>query len=216
MDVTIQCICPPKADGEPRHEQDTITLRDPLHFRDAMALQKDMAMAGSDDDATVGDSLAALTEGYMLAASAAWTLVDAKGKPIEADTDRHPRLAAVATSTVAMDVSAAAEELYNPSGAAPFSGEGLDVVRTWPTEPSTSAPTGSPRKPRKPSRPSSTSTTPTDGIATITPSPAGDSRSSRNGTSVRPARASRCASRTPRCETSRRRWARWPPLRLRG
>ena len=183
MDVTIPCICPPTADGQPRHEQDTITLRDAFTYREAIALQKDMAMAGSDDDATVGDSLAALTEGYMLRGISAWTLVDAKGKPIEVSITAIKGWL-LSNMAVAMDVSATAEELYNPSVLLPLVARASTSSATGPTDDSTSAPTVLPRKPRKPSRPSSTSTTPTDDTATTSLSPAGGSRSSRNGTSV--------------------------------
>jgi hypothetical protein len=183
MDVTIKCICPPKADGEPRHEQDTITLKDRFSFHEVVALQKDMQMAGSDDEATVGDSLAALTEGYIVRGITSWTLVDEKGRALAVNrttiTDRLFSL----NPTVAMDISAAAEELYNPSVLLPLVTRVSKQSDTGQTEPSTSAPTDSPRKPRKPSKPSLTSTTPTDGTETITSSPAGGSRSSQNGTS---------------------------------
>ncbi len=183
MDVTIKCICPPKADGEPRHDQDTITFRDSFTYREAVALQKDMAMAGSDDDATVGDSLAALTEGYMLRGISAWSLVDARGKAIE------PNATAIkgwllSNMTVAMDVSAAAEELYNPQVLLPLVNRVSNSSDTGPTDDSTSAPTVSAKKLRKPSKPSSISTSPTADTETTSPSPAGDSKSSRNGTSV--------------------------------
>ena len=38
--VTIPCPCPPKADGTPRHEQDSVTLRAVIDFPTAVLLQK--------------------------------------------------------------------------------------------------------------------------------------------------------------------------------
>ena len=183
MDVTIECICPPTADGEPRHEQDTITLKERFSFHEVVALQKDMAMAGSDDDATVGDSLAALTEGYIVRGITSWTLVDEKGRALAVNKTTITDRLFFLNPMVAMDVSAVAEELYNPSVLLPLVNRASRQSDTGQTEPSTSAPTDSPRKPRKPSKPSSISTSPTDGTETISASPAGGSRSSQNGTS---------------------------------
>jgi hypothetical protein len=183
MELSIECICPPKADGEPRHEQDTITLKDRFSFHEVVALQKDMQMAGSDDEATVGDSLAALTEGYIVRGITAWTLVDERGKAIVPNRTTITDRLFFLNPAVAMDVSAAAEELYNPSVLLPLVNRASKQSGTGPTESSTSAPTALAKRPRKPSKPSSISTTPTDGTETITPSPAGGSRSSQNGTS---------------------------------
>ena len=130
MDVTIECICPPTADGEPRHEQDTITFKETFSFHEVVALQKDMAMAGSDDDATVGDSLAALTEGYIVRGITSWTVVDARGKAVTPNRAESHRTPAVQHQRGDGRVGCG-RGTVQPVGAAPFSEQGLEAIRYW-------------------------------------------------------------------------------------
>lgn len=83
MDVQIPCPCPPKADGTPRHDSDTVTLRDTLDFRTRLSLRQTIKWAKElNDDLTDGEALAVLTEAYCLQCIDAWSLVDDKGKKL--------------------------------------------------------------------------------------------------------------------------------------
>lgn len=183
MKVTIPCACL-LPEGGPRHTEDELTYADELSYRDAIAAQKDMALSYGDEDegeTTSGDALAVLAEQYVLRGLQAWTLIDVSGAPIE-PTRAAIRGYILSNWQVALVVSEAVEPLYNPQVLLPLVRRAEMSSQRGPTGDSTSARTGSPKRPRKPSRPSSTSSSPTDGIATPTPWPAGDSRSSPSAT----------------------------------
>ena len=89
MKVAIPCPCPPKATGEPRHAEDSVTFRDRLDFRGGMVIRKAITMLKVDDpDSGAAEVLAAMSEHYMLEGIESWTLQDAKGKPVEASKPR--------------------------------------------------------------------------------------------------------------------------------
>lgn len=159
MDVNIACPCPPKADGSPRHEIDTVTLRDTLDFRTRLALRQTMKWAKTaNDDITEGEILAVLTEAYVLQCIDAWTLVDDKGKKVE------PSRAAIRDfldhhDEQAMAVADAADSLYSEVVLLPLLLGSSKSSPSSPTDGSTS-PTNGGTTPRKPSKRSSTATTP--------------------------------------------------------
>jgi hypothetical protein len=178
--ATIDCICPPKADGETRHPGgDTINLRPKLDLRRGLAVRNNvLRMIAEDPDADNMDVLTAMSEAYVLEGIESWTLVDAKGKPIPV-TRTAIRELVMADLAVGAVVSAEADPLY-ADATVPLVLKAFSSSPTSPTEPSTSVTTTSSPRPRKPRKRSSTSTTRTDGIVTITRSPGSDSNSSQS------------------------------------
>jgi hypothetical protein len=179
MNVKVPCTCPPKANGEPRHDQDTITFRDRLDFRGGMVIRKAITMLKVEDpDSGAAEVLAAMSEHYMLEGIAGWTLIDEKGKAVECDKPAIRRFIAEHPDIVMDDLVDEADNLYAEQVLLPLVRRAQTSSQPLPTEPSTSAETGSEETPRKPSRRSSTSTTRTNGITATTSPPAGDSSTS--------------------------------------
>ena len=162
MQVQIDCICPPKADGAPRHDHDTVTLRERLDFRSVTAIRHGISLLERDEGTYVSEVLAVLTEGYVLHGIESWSLVDAKGKPLPLSRQaiRETILADIEVASVVGD---AADEMYGPTVLLPLLQRASRSSQGTPTAPSTSPPTGSSRKPRTPSKQSSTTSSPTDG-----------------------------------------------------
>ncbi len=182
--MEIRCVCPAKPDGSPRHDHDEVVLKDHLDFRSAVSIRNAVSLLKSEDpDASTADVLAALTEGYVLNGVASWSLVDAKGKPVE-PTRTAIREFMEDHLDEALELANEADSMYMESVMLPLIVRGSTSSSTTPTASSTSRPTGSTVKPRKPSPPSSISTTPTDDTETTTASPDGDSRSSRRSKSA--------------------------------
>lgn len=177
--VSIECICPPRADGSPRHPGgDTVTLRERLDFRAALTARNTMIVIKTEDpDAGTAEILAALTETYLLGGIVAWSLVDAKGKPIEPSKPAI-REHLLSRPDIAMVVGDAADELYSQAVLLPLLARAQSSSPPTPTAASTSAVTAPMPLRQRRSRPSSTTTTPTDGTETTSPSPAGASSSS--------------------------------------
>ncbi len=182
----IECICPPRADGAPRHpDGDTVTLRPTLGFREALTVIDAVKVVRTDDEATTPDVLAAMTEFYTLLGIESWTLADAKNKPVPV-TRANIRALLLTRMEAAMVVADEADELY--SGIiVPLVLRTSESSRDTQTEPSTSQPTQTPTSTRpkdgssptrqRRSKPSSTTTTRTGGIVQISPSPESDSNS---------------------------------------
>lgn len=177
MNVTIGCRC-----ASAPHEHDTVTLRETLSPRDAMAISKDISVLRLDDpEASVGDILAVLTEGYILRGVEAWSLIDEAGEPLPVTKTaiRDRILSDLETASTVGDV---ADELYAEAVMLPLLRMASTSSSATPTAPSTSAPTATTSPvadsgssgPRR-SKPSSISTTPTDVTATMSSSPGGDS-----------------------------------------
>ena len=187
MDVTIGCICPPKGDEVRHPEGDTVTLRDRLDFRGAVTVRKAIGLQYNDDpNTTSAETLALLTENYLLFGITGWTVVDEKGKAvppsraaIHAFLDDHQE--------AAMKVGDAADDLYAEQVLLPLLARATASSTSSPdsqTTTSTSAPTDSSRKrPTRSSR-SSTSISPTDGTGTITSLPVGEPNSSQKPASA--------------------------------
>ena len=176
--ITIACRCV----GAP-HEQDTITLRETLSPRDASAISKDIGVVRLEDpDATVGDILATLTEGYILRGIESWSLVDEDGKPLPV-TKANIRDRILSDLEATMNVGDVADELYAEAVMLPLLRQASSSSRPTQTEnsadtpeaDSTSAPTDSGTTLPTPSTPSSTFTTPTADTGMTYGSPAGDS-----------------------------------------
>lgn len=176
--MNIKCVCPPKPDGSPRHDEDEVTLRERLDFRAAVAIRNAVSLLKNEDpDASTADVLATLTEGYLLNGIASWTLVDAKNKPLE-PSRANIRVFLEEHTDEAMDLANEADSMYMESVMLPLIVRGSTSSQPTPTTSSTSRKTGSKVALQKPSRPSSTSTTPTDDTGTTSQSQDGDSSSS--------------------------------------
>lgn len=179
--VVIECICPPKADGSPRHPAgDSVTLRERLDFRAALTARNTMVLVKTEDpDAGTAEILAALTETYLLVGIEAWTIVDAKGKPVEV-TKAAIRERLLSHPDIAMVVGNAADELYSASVILPLVALAQTSSPPTPTDGSTSVPRPSSARRPRPSKPSSITPFPMDATATTSPLPAGASSSSQN------------------------------------
>ncbi len=188
MDVQIECLCPPKADGEPRHPFDTVTLRETLDFRQATAVRNGISFAKLEDpDLGSADIMAILTEGYILNGVEAWTIqgLDDKGRPFAMPvTKPNIRELLLSDPLRAEDIGDAADELYGKAILLPLVKRALASSAPSPTVESTSPTRSGPRKSRTPSKPSSTTTIQTGGTATITSLPGGVSSSSPSSASA--------------------------------
>ena len=187
MSVQIPCLCPPKADGTARHEQDEVTLRETLDFRQATAIRNAIAFAKADDpDISPADLLAILTEGYVLHGVESWTLqgLDDKGRPFNLPVTKPAiREKLLSDPLLAEGIGDAADGLYAEAILLPLLNRALASSPPTPTVESTSARNGR-SKPPKPSKPSSTTTIQTGGTAKITALPGGVSSSSPSSASA--------------------------------
>lgn len=187
MDVPIRCVCPPKADGSPRHEGDTITLRDTLGFvqtqtarNAALLLRADATAAGEGLDPA--EVLAVLTEQYVLQGVSGWTLVGEDGKPIPVTraTLRAHLLENEDADDVRTLIADEADGLYARKVMLPLLQTAASSSQPTPTASSTSPTHGSGTEPRDHSSPSSISTIPTAATAKTSKRRAGGSSSSRS------------------------------------
>jgi hypothetical protein len=184
MDVQIECICPRKADGEPRHAHDKVTLRERLSFRAALTCRNAVAIVKREDpDAGTAEILAVMTEHYVLEGIESWSLVDAKGKPVEVSRPAIRELI-LTNDEAAIAIANEADDLYQPQVLLPLLVRAQASSQPSPTDDSTSARTNSGPKSPKRSKRSSTSITQTAGIATITSLPDGGYSSLQNSASV--------------------------------
>jgi hypothetical protein len=177
--ASIDCICPPTADGGTRHPAgDTVTLRERLDFRSGLTARNAFLVAKAEDpDISTAEVLAVLTETYLLVGIESWTITDARGRPlpvsraaVRAMIDEHPDAATV--------IGDEADGLYTEAVVGPLVARAQTSSPAMPTAGSTSATNGSPPTRPKRSRRSSTTTTPTAAIVPISRSRAGDSSSS--------------------------------------
>lgn len=186
--VTVACLCPPRADGTPRHPAgDEITLRERLDFRSATTVRNAVGLARLEDpDVSNAEILAILTEHYIVFGVEAWTLVhevpDERGKPVIRPlpvTKPNLRSLLLTNDEAASAVGEAADAQFGAQILGPLLSAASTSSGHGPTADSTSASTDSPSSNPTPSSPSSISTTPTAATGTITSLPAGGSRSSR-------------------------------------
>jgi hypothetical protein len=176
MDVQIACICPPKADGAPRHERDTVTLPDVLDFRRTITVQQTIALRLDGIGATLPEITGVLMETYVLHCIDAWSVLDAEGKPVP------PTKAEIAARLLprfdeAEKVADAADDLYTDTVALPLVMRAVRSLLPTSTDGSTSPSNGSGGKRRKRSRPSSTTSSPMVVTGPMAASPGGVSSS---------------------------------------
>jgi hypothetical protein len=184
MEVKITCPCPPKADGEPRHDGDTVMLRDRLDFRAATTIRKAIGMLYLEDpEASAAEVLALLTEHYLLFGIAGWSMVDEKGKPTACGKTAIRRFIEDRPDIAEM-IGDEADGLYSEQVMLPLVARAQRSSAPSPTAGSTSTRNNSPPKRPRRSRQSSTTTTPTDATGTITRLPVGGSDSLQSSRSA--------------------------------
>ncbi len=164
--MDTRCICPPKADGTPRHDHDTITLKDRMDFRSSIAIRNSLALeADEDGNLDVADLLAILSERFIRYGIESWSLVDDKGKPVPVSTANIERLI-LTDIELATDVADVADDLYREAVMLPLVQRGQRSSPSSPTTGSTSAATTRSTKPRTRSKPSSITSIRTAGTVT--------------------------------------------------
>lgn len=183
--VTIDCICPPKADGGARHpDGDTVTLRERLDFRAALTARNTIVLLKTEDpDASAAEVLAALTEMYLLLGVEAWSIVDAKNHPV-AVSKAAVRELLLGNPDAAMTVGDAADALYSQAVILPLLARAQTSSPRTRTGGSTSATKRSSAKRPTPLRRSSTTTTPTVATEATSDSLDGDFSSSLSSRSA--------------------------------
>lgn len=176
MDVEIRCTCPPTADGEPRHETDTVTLRDKLDPTRALTVRKAVGFIDNDDRESRGaEVLATLSLHYLMVGVERWSLADDSGPiPVTQKAIRE-RLFESPELDVLVE---AADALYNEAVLLPLVARAARSSPPMPTAASTSATTSGSTKRPTPSPRSSTSTSLTVVTAATTTSRGGVSNSS--------------------------------------
>jgi hypothetical protein len=163
--MEIPCLCPPKKDGTPRHEKDTVTFKETLDFKTRTIARKTIGLLGMQEGGSpMAEVLATLTEFYLLYCIESWSLVDEKGKPVPVSKEAI-RERVLSNDEVASQLGDEADALYSEAVLLPLVMGASRSSPPTPTNGSTSPTNGSGRKHRKPSRPSSTSITPTVAIA---------------------------------------------------
>lgn len=176
MEVTINCICPTKADGAPRHNQDRVTLPDTLDFRTALTVRQTVAMEMATRSSSLAAVIGLLIEAYLLYCIESWTLVDEKGKPVPVSRQAvQERL--LTHFDEAEKVGDAADDLYTEKVVLPLVNGASKSSPVTPTPGSTSPTNGHGTKRPRPSKRSSTSTTPMVVTGPMAASPAGVSSS---------------------------------------
>ena len=161
--ANIPCICPPRADGQMQHPGgDEIILRPKLDLRSTITARNAIAIAKSEDeDISVPEILAVLTEHYCLLGIESWTLKDADGKPVPV-TRAAIRQFLDEHIDEAMIVGDEGDELYAEAVMRPLIRAASDSLQPTPIEPEISPMNGSTSSLPEPLRLSSTSTSPMD------------------------------------------------------
>ena len=175
--MDIPCICPP-LEGQPRHDHDSVTLRERLDFRSSLAAQNAVFVLKSEDpEASTADVLAVLTEEYLLAGVESWSVVGVDGKPVE-PTKPAIRALLLTNLEAAMIVAEAADDLYREAVLTPLVARASSSLPDTPTDESTSPTSTSEEPSLNHSWPSSITTSPMDDTETTSLSLVGGSNSS--------------------------------------
>lgn len=156
--TTVGCLCPPNGQRHPNG--DTITWRETLDFRTALAARKAVSWARTEDESVdVPDVLALLSEFYLTHCIESWTLRDAKGKAIEVSRPAVEQY--ILPTDAAFDLAEIADDLYSDRILGPLVAAASTSSPPTPTNGSTSATRGRGKASRpKPSTPSSITPTP--------------------------------------------------------
>jgi hypothetical protein len=159
-DVQIACPCP----GSPHPGGDTVSLLERLPTRSALAVRNRVALSGL-GEGDGAELLGILTEGYVMFGVAAWTLVDAMGKPLPCTREEVRRLCD--ETDLGMELADPADELYARQVTLPLLRRGAASSQAGSTDGSTFPSSRETPLPRR-SRRSSTTTSPTADTGTTT------------------------------------------------
>jgi len=165
--MEIRCVCPPKADGSPRHEKDTIELREKMDFRSSIAIRNALAVGSLEGDLDIADILAILSERFIRYGIVAWSIVDAHNKPVPATQQTIAEII-LPEIDVATEIADEADGRYRDAVLLPLLQRASMSSQPSPTSASTSRTTASSTKRRMPRSRSSITTIPT--VATVTTS----------------------------------------------
>ena len=175
--MEIRCVCPPKADGTPRHDHDTVTLREKMDFRSSIAIRNALAVESLGGELPLADILAILAERFVLYGIESWSLRDAKNQPVPVSRQAITDLI-LSDIELATDIADAADDLYRDAVLLPLVQRGQRSSPSTPTtEPTSPTTSGSGRRQRQSSR-SSISTIPTAATETTSNALVGGSSSS--------------------------------------
>ncbi len=191
--MEIRCVCPPKADGTPRHDHDTVNLKDHLSFADGRAVRNALAInANTSGRVDFAEVLATLSERFVRYGIESWTIVDEKNKPVDVSQEAIERFifsdydvgSAVADEAdgryqdaVLRDLIQRASESLPSSSITASTSAGRSGTKTARSSSRSSTP-------RKPSSPSSITSIPTGVTETTSNSLDGDSSMSPRSTSA--------------------------------
>lgn len=163
LEARTSCLCPP--DGHRHPDGDVVTFKDKLGFHDVLHFQKAFGWFREEHpDAEVPETLAFLSEWYLLYCIASWTLRDQKGKAIPV-SKANVETYLLAKPTEALAVVEVADERYNEVLLLPLALRASTSSPPTRTNGSTSPTPGPGPRPKR-SRPSSTASTQTAAIAT--------------------------------------------------
>lgn len=150
-----------------------------MDFRSSIAIRNALALeAGEDGNVDMADVLAILTERFVLYGIQAWSIVDAKNKPVDVSRQTITDLI-LSDIELATDIGDVADERYREAVMLPLIQRGQTSSPTTPTNGSTSAATTRSTKRRTRSSRSSITAIPTAVTGTTSDSPDGDSSSSQ-------------------------------------
>jgi hypothetical protein len=171
--ATIGCVCPPKADGTPRHVTDEVTFREKMPFVGGQAARFEMSVLLNDDaDASPAERMAVMGPIFLFYGIESWTLRDKQNH--EVPVSRQAIRALMEEHDVeASDLVQEATQLYMEAVINPLRDRESSSSPPTSTNGSTSATTGSSPTPPKRPKPSSISTIPTAGTEKMSASPGG-------------------------------------------
>jgi hypothetical protein len=158
-------------------------LKDKLDFVGVQTLRYAVRVLKTvDDRASTAQTLAVMSEHYIMAGFESWSVVDGKGKPLVPTPDEiRDRL--LGNTDAALAVSDVADDLYLEV-MLPLLQPASTFSPPTPIDESTSPKTDSSQKPPKPSKRSSITTIPTDATVVTSSSLDGDSSSSPSSLSA--------------------------------
>ena len=181
--MEIRCVCPPKADGTPRHDHDTVTLREKMDFRSSIAIRNALAVESLGGELPLADILAILAERFILYGIESWSIRDAKNQPVPVSRQAITDLI-LSDVELATDIADVADDLYRDAVLLPLVQRGQRSSPSTPTTGSTSPTTTRSTKRRTRSSRSSITTIPTGATETTSSSLDGDSNLSPKSVSA--------------------------------
>lgn len=118
--LDVPCPCPPLANGEPRHDHDTVMIRTRLHYGDLQAVSRAGSLFGVWDNESATLKLMELGIG-------SWTFVNDDGEAVEPDAAMirllDPAIAVKVQEQLEQRHKEAQERMTLPNGSSGRSGQ---------------------------------------------------------------------------------------------